>query len=118
MSTRRQKRVGELLHEELSELLQKKVMDPRLGFVTVTAVEVSPDLRFAKVFVTSLGDKKALLEGLRHASGFLRRELGQRLSLRYVPALTFHLDQSFERGSRLLSLIQEIEKELNDEKDD
>lgn len=117
MPTRRQKRVGELLHEELSDLLQKKVMDPRIGFVTVTAVEVSPDLRWARVFVTSLGDQKALLEGLRHASGFLRRELGQRLSLRYVPDLTFHLDDSFERASRVLNLIQEIEKELNDGQD-
>ena len=111
MFTRRQRRVGELLHEELGDLLQKKIRDPRLAFVTITTVEMSPDLRRAHVFVSSLGDQEAMLAGLRHASGFLRRELGQRLSLRYIPDLTFHLDDSLERGERILRLLQEIKEE-------
>ncbi|MFQ6057893.1 MAG: 30S ribosome-binding factor RbfA [Anaerolineae bacterium] len=111
MPTRRQERVADLIQEEISDLLQRKVRDPRLEFVTVTAVEVSPDLRHAHVYVTLLGnqeEQQAALVGLQHAAGFLRHELGARLSLRRVPELTFALDKSIERGQRILDLLHEI----------
>lgn len=112
MPSRRQRRVSELIQEEISELLQKKVSDPRLSFVTVTAVEISADLRQAHIYVSTMGDQAArreMLAGLKHATGFLRHELGARLALRYVPNLTFHLDDSLERSQRILQLLDQLE---------
>lgn len=114
MVSRRQRRVSELIHEELSEVLQKKVSDPRLRALTVTTVEISPNLRQAHVYVSTLGDQeasRAALTALERASGYLRRELGSRLSLRYVPALTFHLDESLQRSERIMELLRQIEEE-------
>ncbi len=113
MVSRRQRRVSDLIHKKLSDLLQKKVSDPRLEFVTVTAVEISPDLCHAHVYVSVLGDQEArrkALDGLAHASGFLRHELGLRLSLRYIPHLTFYLDDSLQRSERILELLRQIEE--------
>ncbi len=112
MPSRRQRRVSDLIQEEISELLQKKVSDPRLSFVTVTAVEVSADLRQAHIYVSTMGDQEArreMLAGLKHATGFLRHELGARLGLRYVPGLTFHLDDSLERSQRIMQLLDQLE---------
>lgn len=111
MTGRRQRQVAELLHEELSELIQQRAHDPRLGFVTVTGVDVTPDLRNARVFVSILGDEeeaRLTLEGLQHAAGFFRRELASALSLRYTPALTFRRDTSFEVGRRIDELLEQI----------
>jgi len=105
-------RVGNLLRHEISELLQRQVKDPRVGnFVTVTEVSISPDLRYAKVFVSCIGseeEKQQTLSGLTAASGFLRNQLAKRLRLRRVPELSFHWDDSIERGARLLQLIDEV----------
>ncbi len=104
----RSRRVGEQIQRELAELLQREINDPRLGMVTVSAVEVSRDLAVAKVFFTVLNpehDMKQTLSGLNHASGFLRRELGKRMQLRVVPELRFQFDSSIEHGSRLSALI-------------
>jgi ribosome-binding factor A len=112
MPSRRQRRVSDLIQKEISGLLQKKVSDPRLSFVTVTAVEVSADLRQAHIYVSTMGDQEArqeMLTGLRHAAGFLRHELGARLALRYVPGLTFHLDDSLERSQRIMQLLDQLE---------
>lgn len=112
MPSRRQRRVSELVQKEMSELLQKKVSDPRLSFVTVTAVEVSADLRQAHIYVSTMGDQEArreMLAGLEHAAGYLRHELGARLALRYVPGLTFHLDDSLEHGQRIMQLLDQLE---------
>jgi ribosome-binding factor A len=112
MPSRRQRRVSDLIQEKISELLQKKVSDPRLSFVTVTAVEVSADLRQAHIYVSSMGDEEArkeMLAGLQHATGFLRHELGARVALRYVPSLTFHLDDSLERSQRIMQLLDQLE---------
>ncbi|MBI1878904.1 MAG: 30S ribosome-binding factor RbfA, partial [Chloroflexi bacterium] len=101
MASRRQRQVGELLHEEISRIIQHETKDPRLGFVTVTGVEVSPDLRQARVYITVLGDNtevKNTLTGLTSAASYFRRLLGQSLSLRYVPELNFKLDTSLEYG--------------------
>ncbi len=109
--TRRTERVNDLLRQEISELINHQVKDPRLGgFVTVTEVSTSSDLRYAKVFVSIMGseqDKRKVLQGLASASGFLRRGLGVRLSMRRIPELVFHQDDSIERGAHILELIKE-----------
>lgn len=113
--TRRQRRVGELLREELSILLQREARDPRLEDVTITDVEISPDLRHARVYVSVIGDRQAkakALQGLERATGFLRRELAARVTLRRIPELTFHLDESIERGQRIMELLHQIEEEV------
>jgi ribosome-binding factor A len=112
--TRRQQRLNDLLQEEIGQLLQRDLQDPRLGFVTVTAVEISTDLHHAHVYVSILGDREEqqkALAGLAHAAGFLRHELGARLTLRHVPDLTFHLDESLARGQRIADLLDKIEAE-------
>lgn len=112
MGTRRRERVGELIREEISDLIRREVKDPRLsGLISVTEVVTSPDLRHAKVFFSIMGteeEKRQVEKGLAAASGFLRKGLGERLSLRYTPELSFHRDESIERGSRLLELIKEV----------
>jgi len=102
------------LHEEISLLIQRRVRDPRLGFVTVTGVEVSPDLRVAHVYVSVLGsddDVQRSLESLRRAAGFFRRELGASLSLRYLPELNFRPDDTLERGFRIDRLLDSLHHE-------
>ena len=105
-------RMNSLIRQEISELLQRQVKDPRLGnFVTVTEVITSADLKYAKVFVSRFGnteEKKEVLTVLASASGFFRRELAKRLKLRYTPELSFHWDDSIERGDHLLQLIDEL----------
>ena len=111
--SRRQRQVAELLHEEISQLIQYRVRDPRLGLVTVTGVEVSLDLRQARVYFTVLGDEveaQSALAGLTSATGFFRHQLGKSLSLRYVPDLTFKLDTSLENGLRIENLLDDINK--------
>jgi ribosome-binding factor A len=110
----RQEKLGELIAVELSELLRMRVKDPRVGFASITHVEVSGDLRHAKVFVSVMGnteEKAATLQGLRHATGFLRHELATRLVIRYMPEIVFKLDTSIEEGARILELINKIEQE-------
>ena len=107
----RTERVADLIRQELARLLERDVKDPRVGFVTVTRVEVTRDLRNARVAVTILGDgqkKKDSLTGLAAAQGFLRHELGQRLGLRHTPALEFHLDQSLASEQRVEELLRQI----------
>lgn len=108
----RTRRVAELVQRELANLLTNQVNDPRIGFVTVTNVELSKDLKHAKVYVTRLNQednsasKEQLLEALTHASGFLRRELSHDLNLRVSPTFSFVYDTSIENGNRLSKLIE------------
>lgn len=108
----RVEQVNKLLRQELSELLQREAKDPRLdGFIAVTEVSTSPDLRHAKAFVSCIGDKnekEEILSVLASASGFLRNELAKRLRLRRIPDLSFHWDDSIERGVRLVELIDKV----------
>jgi ribosome-binding factor A len=109
-------RVNELLRAEISELLLREVKDPRVaqGMVTITEVQVSPDLRRAVVYFSHLGtdeERRAALEGLQHSAAFLHRELVHRLSLRSVPELVFKFDPSIERGARLAELINQVSAE-------
>jgi len=110
--SRRIERVNNLIRQEISELLQRQVKDPRLGgFVTVTQVSTSPDLRHAKIFISIMGnedEKEEALEAFAVASGFLRKELGARLRLRRSPELSFHYDDSIDQGTRVLQLISQI----------
>ncbi len=109
-SSRRQQQVASLILEIISELLQHKARDPRLGFVTVTRVEVSPDLRHAKILVSVLGDaeeKEQSLRALEHSIPFLRRELAQKLDLRYVPELVVKFDPSIEYSTRIAELLHQ-----------
>ncbi len=105
-------RVNNLIRQEISQLLQRQVKDPRLGsFVTVTGVSTSPDLKYARIFVSHIGneeEKQQTMGGLAAASGFLRNELAQRLDLRRIPELKFQWDDSIERGARLLNLIDSV----------
>jgi len=113
MVTRRQKRVSELIRQEIGDLLERKVADPRLNLVTVTDVEISSDLRHARVYVSLIGsqeERQRALKSLRHAAGFFRHELASRLALRYTPDLTFYLDDSLERGERIGRLLEEIQR--------
>lgn len=99
---------------DLSELIRTRLKDPRVGFASITRVEVSGDLRHAKVFVSVMGtpeEQKETMNGLKNASGFLRHELASRLTLRYMPELSFKLDTSIEEGARILSLINQVEQE-------
>jgi ribosome-binding factor A len=113
-------RVSSLMRQEISQLLQRQVKDPRLGnFVAVTEVSLSPDLRYARVFVSCMGseeEKQAMLSGLVAASGFLRNQLAKRLRLRRIPELSFHWDDSIERGAHLLELIDEVSADSTPER--
>jgi ribosome-binding factor A len=114
MTSYRQRRVADFIQEQLAELLQRDARDPRLDQVSITAVEVSPDLLQARVYFSVLGDEPAAKEtqkALEHASGFLRRQLAGRLQLRVVPALSYHFDNSLATGSRIEALLHEIEEE-------
>ena len=114
--SRRTERINQLLREEISELL-RQAKDPRLdSFVTVTEACISADLRHAKIYISILGDEKEqerVLTGLVAASGFLRRQLAPRLTMRFVPELIFVRDDSIERGSHLLQLIDQVESNSN-----
>ena len=106
----RSDRVAEQVRRELAELIQLEVKDPRIGMISLTAVELTPDYAHAKVFFTTLATADKLPDiqaGLRAASGFLRRELGRRVRIHTLPELHFHHDQSIERGTELSSLIDQ-----------
>jgi ribosome-binding factor A len=107
----RQKRLGQLLKQEISDMLLREIKDPRIAFASITSVDVAPDLRHAKVLVSVLGtesERKSTMAGLRSAAGFIRRELGQRLRLKYIPEIRIVYDDSIEEGSRILSLIDSV----------
>jgi ribosome-binding factor A len=111
--SRRSERTSKLIQREISVLLEREVNDPRLSkLISVTEVTLSPDLKFAKIFVSTLGseinNKEEMLAGFNNASGFLRKELASHLKLKYTPQLSFHYDDSIERGARLLKLMGEI----------
>ncbi|GAB6039588.1 30S ribosome-binding factor RbfA [Endothiovibrio diazotrophicus] len=116
----RSRRVGEQMQRELAELIRDEVKDPRVGMVTIAAVEVSKDLAHAKVWFTVLGAEPTVTaEGLNRASGFLRRELGRRMVLRSVPQLHFVYDDSVVRGNELASLIDRaVSADRHDEEDE
>ncbi|HEV3008694.1 MAG TPA: 30S ribosome-binding factor RbfA [Burkholderiales bacterium] len=111
-SSGRPQKLGDLIQRELSELLQRELRDPRVGMITLTGVDVSPDFSHAKVFFTVL-DPQKLEEarvGLKRAAGFLRSQLAKRIKLYTTPELRFEYDESVERGDRLSRLINSVIK--------
>lgn len=119
MTHLRAERLKELMKEEVSAILQRELKDPRIGFVTVTDVELSSDLRYAKVFVSILGDENSREETMRaleSATGFIRGEIGRRIRMRYTPEVSFKLDKSIERGARVFELLSQIRKGTGEEK--
>lgn len=115
----RGRRIGEQMQRELAQLIQQEIKDPRLGMVTVSAVDVSRDLSHAKVYVTVMGGETAQsLETLRRAAGFLRRELAHRMMLRTVPELHFTYDESVARGAAISELIDQAIAADSDNKKD
>ncbi|MNH99952.1 Ribosome-binding factor A [compost metagenome] len=111
MAKNRTGRVSEQIKKELSVLIQSELKDPRIGFVTVTGVDVTNDLSQAKIYLSVFGDeeaKKDSLKGLEKANGFLRTELGKRIRLRHTPELIFKIDESIAYGSRIEKLLGDI----------
>jgi ribosome-binding factor A len=109
---RRAARLAEQIREHVAELIASKLKDPRIGFVTVTRVELTSDQRLARILVGVLGDpeaKKKSLIGLRQAAGFVRRELAQRLRLRFVPDVVFEYDRGLEATDRVAQLLEEAQ---------
>lgn len=115
MSNVRVHRVGEQIKKELSHLFQHELKDPRIGFVTVTGVEMSGDLQQAKVYISVFGEnqqKEDTLQAIEKASGFIRSEIGKRVRLRHTPEIIFKIDESIEYGQRIEQLIRDV----NDDK--
>lgn len=119
MSGHRRERVADLVRETLARAVREDLRDPRIGFVTVTGVTLSPDLRNARVFVSTLETERRdrTLEALRHAAPFLRRKLAREAGLRFTPTLEFRWDESIESGARVDHLLDEI-REGHDPEDD
>ena len=115
MSELRVRKIQEFIKQEVSSMLLKEIKDPRLGFVTVTGVHLTGDLREATVYVSLFGsdrEKAESLEALNNARGFIRRELARTINLRNTPDITFVMDQSIEYGVHMTGLIDEVANEL------
>jgi ribosome-binding factor A len=113
---KRSDRLGDLIQREISDILQRRIKDPRIGFCTIMRVDVSDDLRYAKVRVSIMGTKqeqKNTLLGLKSAAGFIRKELGQRIPVRHTPELSFLLDESVSYSIRIARLIEENQEEMD-----
>ncbi len=114
MSNNRVQKLAELLKEEISELILKEVKDPRIGFVSITKVDVSEDLRHAKVYVSVYGsdkEKEETMQGLKDATGFIRKLVGNRLTTYHTPEILFRYDDSIEHGVYISKLINEVREE-------
>jgi ribosome-binding factor A len=112
-SFERSDRVAEAIKREVSDLLFREIKDPRVHFATITDVEVAHDLRFAKIFVSVMGDdtlKAETMAGLEAATGFIRKHIGARIRLRFTPEIRFYLDKSLDRAMRINELLESIKK--------
>ena len=114
MPSTRQQRVQELLVQEISDIVRREVKDPRVGFLTITDAQVTPDLRQARVYFTVLGDaeqQEKTAEALNRAAGFIRGEFARRAQMRYVPQLRFEFDQAPARGMRISQLLEQVRQD-------
>jgi len=114
VTTRRQQQVGEYLREEISQIVQRDLNDPRLGIVSITRVDMSPDLRYARAHVSVLGTDEEFgnaLKALRGASGFIRHQLRPRMRLRHIPELTFESDRSMQYADTMTQVLNELHDE-------
>ncbi|MEA3402203.1 MAG: 30S ribosome-binding factor RbfA [Armatimonadota bacterium] len=116
MTTHRQESVSRELQREISDIIRTEIDDPLIGFVTITDVEISPDLKHARVYFSVLGDeqeKADTAKGVRRAGKYIRSLIAERMELRYVPTLRFELDETAERAQRVERLLREEAEELN-----
>ncbi|MDP3791174.1 MAG: 30S ribosome-binding factor RbfA [Candidatus Omnitrophota bacterium] len=114
MSKQRPERVQEALRQEISKIVIDQIKDPRIGFITITKVEVTDDLRYAKVYFSVFGEKKhkeLALKGLNSAKGFIRGQIADRVKLRLVPDISFRIDESLEHTKEIYDLLDRIKKE-------
>ncbi len=121
MDFKRADRVADLIKQEISDILRREVHDPRIANITVTDVKLTDDLRSARIYFVELGKDRVsegVEKGLAKAKGFLKRELGKRMQLRYIPELNFFYDPSFEYGSRIEKLLKEVRKDETDDPTD
>lgn len=118
MSSQRAQRVGETIHKEISSLLLRGLKDPRIGFVTITAVEMTPDLSAARVYYSLIGsaeERKATAAGLKSSAPYIRQQLGRVLRLRLTPEIQFEYDTSVDYGIHIEKLLSEVRPEETDE---
>jgi ribosome-binding factor A len=119
---KRPEKVAETIHELVSELLVKGLKDPRIGFVTITGVKMTNDLHLATIYFTVIGDgtsQKSSEKGLNSAKGFIRKEIGKNLHMRYIPDLIFRYDESVEYGRRIETILNELsDREADDNRED
>lgn len=118
MTYKRSEKVAEAIHELVSGILMRGLKDPRIGFVTITGVKVTDDLHLATVYFSVVGneeEKSATQKGLNSARGFIRKEMGSQLRLRYIPDLIFRYDDSLEYGNRIENLLNEISAEKGED---
>lgn len=120
MGVLRASRVAEEIRKEVSSLIRSELKDPRIGFVTITSVEVSNDLSHARIFFSTLGseeEKAKTLQALNKAQGFIKNELGRKLRLRVTPDLSFRFDESIEHGAKIMQLLHQVQSGQDGEKD-
>lgn len=114
MTYKRSDRVGDLIKEEIASIIQHgDIKDPRIGFVTITRVKMSVDLKEARVFFSQLGSNEAAAsseDGLNHASGYIRRTLAKNLKLKHIPHITFHYDESIEYSDHIEKVLKELKE--------
>lgn len=116
MASHRANRVAEEIKKEITQMIRDEIKDPRIGFVTVTGVDVTPDIRYAKVFISVYGEednRAQSLEALEKAKGFIRSELGKRMRLRYTPEISFKFDTSIEYGAKIMKLLAGVKDTEN-----
>jgi len=114
-------RVGEIIKREIDDIIRKKINDPRIGFISITRVEITDDLKFANVYVSVYADdekKKLTMDGLNSARGFIRGLLGPHLDLKFVPDINFKLDNSIEKANRIFGIINRLKDEKKGKKRD
>lgn len=107
---KRSQRVGDLIREEIADIIMHKLKDPRVGFITVTGVDLTEDLKIAKVYISILKEeeKETTLEIINAARGFIRAELSKRVRMKFIPALSFRIDESIQYGNKIERLLKEI----------
>ena len=118
MGAQRPERVQEAIRQEVSKIVHEEIRDPRLGFITITAVELTRDLRYAKIYFSVLGDDKAkhlALKGLISARKYIKGLLADKINLKFMPEIEFKIDESLERTQRIYDIFEKIKKEKPDE---
>jgi len=117
MSSQRPERVQEAIRQEVSKIIQDEMRDPRLGFLTITGVVLTRDLRYARIYFSVLGedkDKRLALKGLKNAKGYIKGLLADRIKLKFMPDIEFKIDESFEHTRHVYDVLNKIKKERED----